>query len=210
MPPLEATDRAAAWDELLHIRREAPRLASYASIRVESAGAKQSFRATIATDQRGRLRVDAFSPMGTAAFTLYADGGEATMVDHIGRSWWRGPFPVAAKSLGLPDSLEAHSIAMLAFGLPASTLEGQAGEELVSQNGVSYLVERNGIAEANGDGWSARFEPASFPAGAVTISTADGSRAMTVRHLEAGAASRDVEPPKIDPSYRCCVDPPAR
>ncbi|MBI2214649.1 MAG: hypothetical protein HYU52_13470 [Acidobacteria bacterium] len=207
LPALVAASRDSAWDELLRLRRAAPRLASYASIRVETGKSKQSFKATIATDERGRLRVDAFSPMGTAAFTLYVDGDEATMVDHVNRTWWKGPFPVAAKSLGLPDSLGAHAVVMLAFGLPAWSLESKSRDGAASQNGVSYVVQREGLEEAEGNGWRARFEPASYPASRVTISTADGSRAMTVRHLEAGEASRDVKPPRIEPSYRCCVEP---
>jgi hypothetical protein len=210
LPPLAAASAAEAWDELLRIRRESPRLASYASIRVESAGSKQSFRATIATDERGRLRVDAFTPVGTAAFTLYADGDETTMIDHVNRSWWKGPFATAARSLGLPGSLDAHSLAMIAFGLPASAKpESERGEWIV-QDGVSYRVEAKGIAEVTGEGWTAKFDAPSFPAGAVTISTVDGGRAMSVRHLEPGAASRAVEVPKVDPSYRCCVEPAER
>jgi hypothetical protein len=210
LPPLVAASPGEAWDELLRIRREAPRLASYTSIRVESGASKQSFRATVATDERGRLRVDAFTPMGTAAFTLYADGVETTMIDHVNRSWWKGPFPTAARSLGLPESLDAHSLAMIAFGLPASAdPETERGERIV-QAGVSYRVEKSGLAEAAGEGWTATFATPSFPAGSVTISTADGARAMTVRHLEPGMATRAVEVPKIDPSYQCCVEPAER
>ncbi|MFA6955981.1 MAG: hypothetical protein WC538_08940 [Thermoanaerobaculia bacterium] len=210
LPPLGAAGPAEAWDELLRIRRESPRLASYASIRVESDGSKQSFRATIATDERGCLRVDAFTPMGTAAFTLYADGDETTMIDHVNRSWWKGTFPTAARSLGLPGSLDAHSLAMIAFGLPASAEpESERGERIV-QAGVVYRVDAKGLAEVTGEGWTAKFNTPSFPASSVTISTADGGRAMTVRHLEPGAASRDVDAPKIDASYRCCVEPAAR
>lgn len=210
LPPLDAATPAQAWDELLRIRREEPRLASYASIRVESEGSKQSFRATIATDERGRLRVDAFTPMGTAAFSLYDDGTETTMIDHVNRTWWKGPFPRAARSLGLPESLDAHSLAMIAFGLPASAApESERGERIV-QAGVSYRVGKAGLAEALGEGWTAKYEPPSFPPRSLTISTADGARAMTVRHLEPGAASRAVEPPKIATSYRCCVEPARR
>jgi len=210
LPPLRAAGPSEAWDELLRLRRESPRLASYASIRVEAGGSKQSFRATIATDERGRLRVDAFTPMGTAAFTLFADGVETTMIDHVSRSWWKGPFSTAARSLGLPEALDAHSLAMIAFGLPASAEpETERGERIV-QAGVAYRVEAQGLAEAAGEGWTATFADPSFPAGSVTISTSDGARAITVRHLEPGAASRAVDAPKIDPSYRCCVEPAAR
>lgn len=210
LPPLAAAAPGEAWDELLRIRRASPRLASYVSIRVESGSSKQTFRATIATDERGRLRVDAFTPMGTAAFTLYADGDETTMIDHLNRSWWTGPFPTAARSLGLPESLDAHSLAMIAFGLPASAApESDRGARIV-QAGVAYRVEAAGLAEATGEGWTATFDTPSFPASSVTISTTDGGRAMTVRHLEPGAASRAVDAPKIDSSYRCCVEPGAR
>jgi hypothetical protein len=210
LPPLAASGPADAWDDLLAIRRASPRLASYASVRVESHGSRQSFRATVAADENGRLRVDAFSPVGTAAFTLFAEGGETTLVDHVNRTWWTGPFPVAARSLGLPETLDAHDLGMIAFGLPASTGAGAWQSGLVVQGGVAYLVVKEGIAEARGDGWIATFEAPSFPAASVTIASADGSRAMTVRHLEPGAASRGVDAPKIDPSYRCCVEPAVR
>ncbi len=205
--PLAASDARSAWNELLRIRRSSPRLASYASIRVEARGKKQSFRATIEADGEGRLRVDAFTPMGTAAFTLHVDGGESTMIDHVNRTWWRGPFATASRSLGLPDSLDARGLAMLAFGLPASAAEAAIDGERVAQNGIEYVVETSGIAEAGTGEWVARFDEPAYPATGVTIVTGDGERSMSVRHLEVGAASRAIVPPKIDRSYRCCVEP---
>lgn len=210
LPPLATATPDEAWNALLRLRREEPRLASYASIRVEAGGTKESFRATIATDERGRLRVDAFTPMGTAAFTLYADGGAATMIDHAQRTWWKGPFPTAARSLGLPESMTARELAMIAFGLPASTsAESERGERFV-QEGIAYTVAAGGLASARADAWSASFEPAAQPPSSVTITAADGSRSITVRHIEAGAASRAVPVPDVDPSYRCCVAPAVR
>ncbi len=210
LAPLSAASPDAAWDELLRIRRAEPRLASYSSIRVESGGSKQSFRATIATDEKGRLRVDAFTPMGTAAFTLYVDGSESTMIDHMNRTWWRGPFSTAARSLGLPASLDARGLAMIAFGLPASALDAGDRGERITQDGVRYLVERSGIAEARADEWTAQFDASSFPAAAVTIVSADGARSVSVRHIDVGAATRAVDEPRIDRSYRCCVEPATR
>ena len=64
-----------------------------------------------------------------------------------------------------------------------------------------------GNDEVAGKAW---FDTPSFPATSVTIATADGGRAMSLRHLEPGVASRAVDAPKIDPSYRCCVAPVAR
>lgn len=207
IPSLAAADAGSAWSELLRIRRSELRIASYSSIRVESRGSKQTFRATIEADQRGRLRVDAFTPMGTAAFTLYVDGAESTMVDHVNRTFWRGPFSTAARSLGLPESLDAAGLAMLAFGLPASRSEAIAEAASVAQDGVDYRLEASGIAEARTPDWTASFEEPAYPAKGVTIVTRDGGRSMSARHLEVGAASRDVEPPKIDRTYRCCVEP---
>lgn len=207
IPPLAAVDAGSAWSELLRIRRGDLRLASYSSIRVESRGSKQTFRATIEADDRGRLRVDAFSPMGTAAFTLHVDGAESTMIDHVHRTWWRGPFSKAARSLGLPESLDAGGLAMLAFGLPASKGDARADGASVKQEGVEYRLEASGIAEASAADWTASFDTPTYPATGVTIFTRDGERSMSVRHLEVGAASRAVEAPKIDRSYRCCVEP---
>lgn len=209
IPTLAATTPELAWGELLRIRRAGPRLASYSSIRVESRGAKQTFRATIETDDLGRLRVDAFSPMGTAAFTLHVDGDESTMIDHVHRTWWRGPFSTAARSLGLPESLDASGLAMLAFGLPASKGEARVDGESYYQDGVEYRLAASGIAEAKAAEWTARFDAPAYPSTGVTIVTRDGERSMSIRHLEVGAASQAVELPKIDRSYRCCVEPAA-
>jgi hypothetical protein len=204
---LRAPDADGAWRELARIRRSEPRLASYASIRVESRGTKRTFRATIETGGSGRVRVDAFTPMGTAAFTLYVERDEATMLDHSNRTWWRGPFATAARSLALPESLDAAGLAMIAFGLPVSEGDGEIRDGVVELDGVTYRVGGAGLAEASATGWTARFEPPAWPVAAVTIVTSDGTRSLTIRHLEAGAASRAIAAPKIERGYRCCVAP---
>ncbi len=211
LAPIRAVSAAEAWKALVAIRGEARTLGSYATIRISSSEGTRSFRATLTADSQGHLRVSAFSPIGTELFTLFADGPGVMFADHTNRTWWKGSFSVLAKTLGLPDDLDAPDFAMLAFGLPAKADRGEAVDgSTVRQGAVVYSVSATGLATARAESnaWSVRYEPAAFPAVQVIFtSLRAGSPSISIRHLDAGMTEKVVEPLTIDPSYRCCVEP---
>jgi hypothetical protein len=75
----------------------------------------QTFRAQLLVEPSSqRVELTAYTPVGTAAMTLYADGDRVTYLDHINRVAWQG----SAQSLDFFAGAAPASWALAILGYP--------------------------------------------------------------------------------------------
>lgn len=209
--PLSGGTARQAWQELSAAAASGGTLDSWASVRVSTPEGRRSFRAAIRLGEDGTVRMGAFTPVGTEVFTFEVRDGAMVFADHSSRRSWRGPFSEVAGQLGIPESLDGGDFARLLFGLPAGDGDADfngAGEGLVRQGGMTYVVSGLGLAGVTREGtsWRVTYEPASYPPRAVTFDDGAG-RSIVVRHLDISHSRRAVERLSVSGSYPCCFRP---
>jgi hypothetical protein len=168
--PLNATTSAEA-SEQLHARSAAFRGAkSLMRVRATSGGRTQSFRAQLVVHDRRRLELLAYTPVGTTALTLRAEGENISLRNHLEDKEWEGDAGELARTLGFLDSpLLPAEMAMLILGFPPG-------------GGAQVQVAPGGIDRATAGDVVVDFEPAAFPARRVVI--VRGSERVEIDHLE--------------------------
>lgn len=129
-------------------------------IRATVKGKTQSFRAQLAVHDAQRMELIAYTPVGTTAITMRADGNRITTDP-----------PAAPEAFAfLRDAgLTPAETAMLLLGLPP-------------RDDVRVEYAPGGIASATAGNMTVQFEPPSFPASRVVI--ASGEDRIEITHDE--------------------------
>jgi hypothetical protein len=189
--PLTATTPEAARTQLAERATSLRGVRALMRVRATSGERTQSFRAQLQVEGSARMLLTAYTPLGTAAFTLFADGDRVVFVDHINRTAWRGTTAELAQSVGFFDPATPPAIwAQLVLGFP---VRGQA--EVTAAGAASI---RNGAIAFT-------FDPPLFPPQHVVVSRAGST--MEIAMLEIGQSGMRLEAPEVPRDYRCCVAP---
>ena len=84
-------------------------------VRATNGAQTQSFRAQLLVEPATqRVQLTAYTPVGTTAMTLFADGDRVTFLDHINRTAWQG----SAQSLDFFGGAPPASWALAILGYP--------------------------------------------------------------------------------------------
>jgi hypothetical protein len=158
--PLTATSADEAMQQLRARRASFEGLRSLMRVRATTNGKTQSFRAQLAVHDAQRMELIAYTPVGTTALTMKADGDRITSDP-----------PVAPEAFAfLRDAgLTPAETAMLLLGLPPR-------DELR----LDYAA--GGIVGGSAGAMTVQFEPPSFPAKRVVITR--GADRIEITHDE--------------------------
>ena len=161
-------------------------------IRVSTGERTQSFRAQLLVEpQRGRMQLTAYTPIGTEAVTLSADGDRIVFADHIHRTAWQGSTADLARAIGFFDPQTPPAAwALDIAGFPA---RGQ------------FETSDRGLARGTVGDVQISFDPPSFPPRSVTVRR--GNETLEITHLEIVSTDADVPSSSVPDGYRCCVEP---
>jgi len=129
-------------------------------VRATTNGKTQSFRAQLAVHDAQRMELVAYTPVGTTALTLKADGERITSDPEVA--------PEAFAFLRASGVTPAE-IAMLILGLPP-------------RDGLQYEVEPGGLTRASFGDVVVAFTPPAFPAQNVIVTR--GNDRVEIEHLE--------------------------
>lgn len=168
--PLTATSAEEAMTQLRARRAAFREVRSLMRVRTTADGKTQSFRAQLAVHDRNRMELIAYTPVGTTALILKADGDRVTIDNRINDTEWEGSAADLARSLGfLGTSLDPAETAMLIIGIPP-------------RDDLQYEVDAAGLRSASTADLTATFDPPSFPAKHVVITR--GANRVEIEHLE--------------------------
>jgi len=129
-------------------------------VRATSGGKTQSFRAQLIVHDEKRMELIAYTPVGTTAFKMKANGNDITSDP---------PVPPESFQFLRDAAFTPAEIAMLLLGLPP-------------HDGLQVEVAPSGLVRASAGGITAAFDPPSFPAKHVVITR--GSDRIEIEHLE--------------------------
>lgn len=170
LAPLNAPTADAAMRELVVRRAALGTVRTLMRVRVTANGKTQSFRAQMAVEDGRQMNLIAYTPVGTTALTLTADGSEVTVRNHLEDSEWAGSASELARTFGfLGSSLIPAEMAQLILGLPP-------------RDDLQYDVTPTGLRAASSGDLSVTFEPAVFPPKNVVV--VRGADRVEIEHLE--------------------------
>lgn len=186
---------------------------AYSRLQWEGEGRRIGFDATLVTDDRGHLLLEALTPVGTAAATLWSDGEDLVFLNHRNNSWWEGPLDSIPDAAPLVPALRAIGVdaaTNLLFGYPvtgeATTCEsGLEGVDCHIVGGVRHHVMSTGLLEASTPGARVSYESPSVPATRLSITAPSGT--LSIMHRAIEESGDLVERPSAPSSWRCCVLP---
>lgn len=158
--PLTAPTADEAMQQLRARRASFDGMRSLMRIRATVNGRTQSFRAQLAVHDAQRMELIAYTPVGTTAMTMKADGHRITTDP-----------PAAPESFAfLRDAgLTPAETAMLLLGLPP-------------RDDMTIDYAPGGLASASAGKMTVQFEPPSFPASRVVITS--GEDRIEITHDE--------------------------
>lgn len=167
---LNASTAEAALEEL-KLRREAlGTVRTLMRVRVTAQGKTQTFRAQMAVEDGQRMNLIAYTPVGTAALTLTADGSEVSVSNRMEGSEWEGSASDLARTFGfLGASLIPAEMAQLILGLPPRA-------------DLAYDVTPTGLRSAGDGDLLVTFDPPVFPPRNVVV--VRGEDRVEIEHLE--------------------------
>ena len=171
-PPVGAATGEAAIAELQQRRAAFRGARALLRVRATSGGETQSFRAQLFVPDERHVELTAYTPVGTVAATLNADG------DHVVfRESGKAPQELSARNLTgsfgvFGSTLTPAQLAMLIIGLPADGL-------------TSLSASMTGLAHASAGDLDVTFDPAVYPPTRVTVTR--GSDRVEIELLELGA-----------------------
>lgn len=167
---LNAPSAEAAMEELLARRTQLGTVRTLMRLRVTSSGKTQSFRAQMAVENGRQMSLLAYTPMGTTALTLTADGAAVSIRNHLEGTEWDGSAAELARTFGfLGSALVPAEMAQLILGLPP-------------RDDLQYDVTRTGLRAAGIGDLSVTFDPPSFPPKNVVV--VRGADRVEIEHLE--------------------------
>ncbi|HUP48078.1 MAG TPA: hypothetical protein VNA04_04735 [Thermoanaerobaculia bacterium] len=139
-------------------------------VRATINGRTQSFRAQLVIPDRHSMELIAYTPVGTTAATIRADGDQVTFVNHVENSAWEGSAEELARSLSIyAASMLPSEMAMLLIGLP-------------SRDDLTYSATPFGLQSASAADVSVVFDPPRFPPRRVTVRRE--ADVVEIEHLE--------------------------
>lgn len=145
-------------------------------VRVTREGETRSFRAQLAVTMPSTMDLVAYTPVGTAAMTIHAEGDTISFTNHLEDTTVKMTAEELARSIGFYTAdLKPYEMAMLLLGLPP-------------REGLAYETAATGLARATVDDVVVTFDPPQFPAGRVTVTR--GADVLEIEHLETIAAKR--------------------
>lgn len=158
--PLTATTSDEAMAQLRARRASFDGLRSLMRVRATTNGKTQSFRAQLAVHDAKRMELTAYTPVGTTALTLKADGDRMTSDPQV-----------APESFAFirASGLTPAEMAMLIAGLPP-------------RDELQYDVDAAGLRRASFGDVVVTFDPPSFPAKSVVVTR--GNDRVEIEHLE--------------------------
>jgi hypothetical protein len=168
--PLTAPTADAAMQQLRERRTNFGGLRSLMRVRATTNGKTQSFRAQLAVHDARRMELTAYTPVGTTALTLKADGENVSVQNRIEGSDWQGSAQDLARSFGLFGAgLTPAEMGMLIAGLPP-------------RDDLQYDVDPAGLRRASFADVVVAFDPPAFPAKHVVVTR--GADRVEIEHLE--------------------------
>jgi hypothetical protein len=158
--PLTSTTADAAMQQLRERRSAFTNVHSLMRVRATTNGNTQSFRAQLTVHDAQRMELVAYTPVGTTALTLKANGNDVTTDPEV------APESFAfLRAAGLTPA----ETAMLLLGLPP-------------RDDMSVEFAPTGLAQATVGELTISFEPPSFPARRVIVTR--GADRVEIEHLE--------------------------
>lgn len=221
LPAFGAATAAEALGHLLRISREWKGIRSFLKVQLIDPGGRGRFSARLHVDEDFRMQLDGMTPLGTVAFVLWVDGGDARFVNHLNRTSWTGSFAELSRSLGLGSEMTVRDLISFLLGLPDPSqpyvsCDSQAGSDPCSADGVWRIsMTPSGVSalERNGGltGLRSEYLPPAFPPQRVEIRARNAQGVLltqlNVEHIEVTGFSGRLRPPGVDPAYRCCFPP---
>lgn len=158
--PLTSTSIAETTQQLHERRAHFRGMRSLMRVRATTNGKTQSFRAQLAVHDTQRMELIAYTPVGTTAMTMRANGNSITTDPEV-----------APASFGFlrAAGLTPAETGMLLLGLPP-------------RDDVWVEIAPGGISAATAGAIVVRYEPPSFPAKSVVITRGDDR--IEIEHLE--------------------------
>jgi hypothetical protein len=192
LEPLTSGSPQEAMRELSRRLASIHAVRSLMRIRITTAGRTQSFRGQVLVEPHsGRMRLSAYTPIGTEAMTLSSDGDRVTFLDHVNRTAWEGSAAELAQAIGFFDPHTSPAVwALVIIGFPA---------------GGEFEAADRGLARGTIGDVAIAFDPPVFPPHNVTVRSGAGT--LEITHLELVSTDANVPLPSIPKDYRCCVAP---
>jgi hypothetical protein len=165
--PLTATSAAEAMQQL-QARRAAFRGAkSLMRVRATTGGKTQSFRAQLVVHDEQRMELIAYTPVGTTAAVIHAEGDRVSVDNRMEGTKTEGDVSQVFGFLG--TVLPPAEMSMLILGLPP-------------REGLAYDVDAAGLRQATLGEMTATFDPPSYPASKVVVTWRNDR--VEIEHLE--------------------------
>lgn len=158
--PLTSASVAETTAQLRERRANFRGVRSLMKVRATTNGKTQSFRAQLVVHDAQRMELIAYTPVGTTAMTMRANGNAITTDPEVAPSSF-----AFLRATGLTPA----ETGMLLLGIPP-------------RDDVWVEIAPGGIASATSGEIAVRFEPPSFPAKSVLITR--GEDRIEIEHLE--------------------------
>lgn len=158
--PLTASTSDEALAQLRERRASFRGMRSLMRVRATAGGETRSFRAQLAVDDAQHMELVAYTPVGTTALKMTADGDRITTDPEVA--------PASFDFLRAAGLTPAET-AMLILGLPP-------------RDGMAVEVAPAGLASATAGGIRVLFDPPAFPAKLVVVTRGDDR--IEIEHLE--------------------------
>ncbi|HXI12669.1 MAG TPA: hypothetical protein VNM92_08480 [Thermoanaerobaculia bacterium] len=212
--PIPAGDPTVVLDRLAERAVDGVGAKAFASLKMNAAGRRDSFSARFLLDTHGRIRIDVLSPFGTAAYSIFADGREATVIDRVRSTYWKGQ----SSSLGalvplFATGLTSSDIGRLLLGfLPSGVTEGADPNEILTSGGARarYEMASQGLASVSLASVGSmsllfRYLPAVFPPSRILVMGGVGpsSFELEIRYLELEPWNGQLTAPELR-GLTCC------
>ncbi len=192
LQPIAGASRDSVVSDLQRQMSRIHAIRSLMRIRVARGQHTLSFRAQMLVEPKTRrMQLIAYTPFGTEAMTISADGDRAVFLDHIRHTAWEGSASELASSVSVLDpELGLAEWALDIAGFPARG---------------DFVAADAGLASVSIADLTMTFEPPSFPPLNVIVTRA--GQKVEITHLDLVSTDADVPEPAIPKGYRCCVAP---
>ncbi|HEX3067983.1 MAG TPA: hypothetical protein VHX14_05365 [Thermoanaerobaculia bacterium] len=192
LAPLTSTSADEAARQLAARRAQMTSERALLMIRATNEGRSLSLRAQLQIDNGGRMLLTAYTPFGTNAIRLYAEGSEVTFVNDLEGTWWHGGVAEFGRSFGFFGSASPSSIGLLLMGLPAGS-------------GFTYEYAATGLKRANAGDVVVVYDPPAYPPQHILVT--HGAQSLDIQTQESATTTAAIMPPAIPSDYRCCFVP---